>query len=139
MTGLPVADAPIWSPDGSWIAFLHQDGGRTRLWRAAIDGSGSAPIAAVDSDARDFRFANGATIVLKLDGDVQEARANIEREAQVGFHFDSRFAPFSSSGPYAPVSRSEEHTSELQSLMRTSYVVFCLEKKIQKQITSKNM
>src|SRR3546814_11994058 len=83
---LPVADAPIWSPDGSWIAFLRQDGGRTRLWRAAIDGSGSAPIAAVDSDARDFRFANGATIVLKLDGDVQEARANIERseERRVG-------------------------------------------------------
>src|SRR3546814_10349208 len=44
MPGLPVADAPIWSPDGSWIAFLRQDGGRTRLWRAAIDGSGSAPI-----------------------------------------------------------------------------------------------
>src|SRR3546814_5509476 len=27
-------------------------------------------------------------------------------------------------------SRSEEHTSELQSLMRTSYAVFCLKKKI---------
>src|SRR3546814_8303870 len=27
-------------------------------------------------------------------------------------------------------SRSEEHTSELQSLMRISYAVFCLEKKI---------
>src|SRR3546814_9301403 len=26
-------------------------------------------------------------------------------------------------------SRSEEHTSELQSLMRTSYAVFCLQKK----------
>src|SRR3546814_8625690 len=26
--------------------------------------------------------------------------------------------------------RSEEHTSELQSLMRTSYAVFCLKKKI---------
>src|SRR3546814_10705940 len=31
--------------------------------------------------------------------------------------------------------RSEEHTSELQSLMRNSYAVFCLKKKIQiKQI-----
>src|SRR3546814_3151289 len=29
----------------------------------------------------------------------------------------------------APVRRSEEHTSELQSLMRTSYAVFCLKKK----------
>src|SRR3546814_2337064 len=30
--------------------------------------------------------------------------------------------------------RSEEHTSELQSLMRISYAVFCLKKKIQKRI-----
>src|SRR3546814_5006420 len=29
-----------------------------------------------------------------------------------------------------PASRSEEHTSELQSLMRISYAVFCLKKKI---------
>src|SRR3546814_16804349 len=32
--------------------------------------------------------------------------------------------------PLAGVSRSEEHTSELQSLMRISYAVFCLKKKI---------
>src|SRR3546814_6073256 len=31
--------------------------------------------------------------------------------------------------------RSEEHTSELQSLMRISYAVFCLKKKKQKQKT----
>src|SRR3546814_10094955 len=31
--------------------------------------------------------------------------------------------------------RSEEHTSELQSLMRISYAVFCLKKKKQKQYT----
>src|SRR3546814_8152044 len=30
----------------------------------------------------------------------------------------------------AGVERSEEHTSELQSLMRISYAVFCLQKKI---------
>src|SRR3546814_3456292 len=34
-------------------------------------------------------------------------------------------------------SRSEEHTSELQSLMRISYAVFCLKKKKQ-QSTQKN-
>src|SRR3546814_1009015 len=33
--------------------------------------------------------------------------------------------------------RSEEHTSELQSLMRISYAVFCLKKK-KKNIISKN-
>src|SRR3546814_9993979 len=30
---------------------------------------------------------------------------------------------------YVPRSRSEEHTSELQSLMRITYAVFCLKKK----------
>src|SRR3546814_8443954 len=30
---------------------------------------------------------------------------------------------------YTPIGRSEEHTSELQSLMRNSYAVFCLKKK----------
>src|SRR3546814_1887419 len=33
--------------------------------------------------------------------------------------------------------RSEEHTSELQSLMRISYAVFCLKKKQQKKTTKK--
>src|SRR3546814_10733933 len=33
--------------------------------------------------------------------------------------------------------RSEEHTSELQSLMRISYAVFCLKKKSKKQQTNR--
>src|SRR3546814_7293042 len=32
-----------------------------------------------------------------------------------------------------PATRSEEHTSELQSLMRNSYAVFCLKKNKQKK------
>src|SRR3546814_2803159 len=43
-------------------------------------------------------------------------------------------SPFQGLGPFfahiaLPTLRSEEHTSELQSLMRTSYAVFCLKKK----------
>src|SRR3546814_12612114 len=41
---------------------------------------------------------------------------------------------FLSRSPLA-VSRSEEHTSELQSLMRISYAVFCLKKKKNKKKT----
>src|SRR3546814_5332694 len=33
-----------------------------------------------------------------------------------------------------PIGRSEEHTSELQSLMRISYAVFCLKKKHNSEI-----
>src|SRR3546814_2336107 len=44
-------------------------------------------------------------------------------------------------GPYAECAvrdRSEEHTSELQSLMRISYAVFCLKKKNTKTTSSYN-
>src|SRR3546814_2745384 len=44
---------------------------------------------------------------------------------------DDRRAPRPDARP-RPARRSEEHTSELQSLMRNSYAVFCLKKKINK-------
>src|SRR3546814_10300979 len=40
--------------------------------------------------------------------------------------------------PARPQGRSEEHTSELQSLMRISYAVFCLKKKNDRQTTHNN-
>src|SRR3546814_7300552 len=39
----------------------------------------------------------------------------------------------------ASADRSEEHTSELQSLMRISYAVFCLKKKTKRQIRKSNV
>src|SRR3546814_7046192 len=49
----------------------------------------------------------------------------------------ARPAPAASAWPdrgsgWPPAYRSEEHTSELQSLMRSSYAVFCLKKKSNK-------
>src|SRR3546814_2131137 len=41
--------------------------------------------------------------------------------------------------PVARCLRSEEHTSELQSLMRISYAVFCLKKKTNQQSDSTNI
>src|SRR3546814_3650423 len=38
-----------------------------------------------------------------------------------------------------PAGRSEEHTSELQSLMRISYAVFCLKKKKHKNTDNKRL
>src|SRR3546814_9014680 len=45
------------------------------------------------------------------------------------FLFSDRDASYA----YGAYMRSEEHTSELQSLMRISYAVFCLKKKIRIQ------
>src|SRR3546814_1972748 len=38
--------------------------------------------------------------------------------------------------PSFTINRSEEHTSELQSLMRISYAVFCLKQKINSRLTT---
>src|SRR3546814_3186063 len=54
--------------------------------------------------------------------------------AYVTTHYDELLALAGTGSPVVvPVGRSEEHTSELQSLMRTSYAVFCLKKKKCKQ------
>src|SRR3546814_6941962 len=45
---------------------------------------------------------------------------------------------FGLAGAVAGGGRSEEHTSELQSLMRISYAVFCLKKKKTNKIYRKN-
>src|SRR3546814_2279302 len=47
-----------------------------------------------------------------------------------------QIAPVEGALPVTVQIRSEEHTSELQSLMRISYAVFCLKKKKIKHITS---
>src|SRR3546814_1072622 len=47
-------------------------------------------------------------------------------------HFDGRMHRRVREGSRGAVRRSDEHTSELQSLMRISYAVFCLKKKITK-------
>src|SRR3546814_5002557 len=55
------------------------------------------------------------------------------RSGRAGVVFSSRrgiaVAGRSESGLWPPSARSEEHTSELQSLMRISYAVVCLKKK----------
>src|SRR3546814_3615070 len=76
-----------------------------------------------------------------LEGFAQRARAAYLKEKATGEHpaqIRNRFealrkdkAP-TQRGAVTRLTRSEEHTSELQSLMRISYAVFCLKKKKKK-------
>src|SRR3546814_2203419 len=59
--------------------------------------------------------------------DLEAEIARVRRQAAVSFLF---CAPILGVAVWwLPRQRSEEHTSELQSLMRISYAVFCLKKK----------
>src|SRR3546814_10876819 len=58
-------------------------------------------------------------------GDPDERRLQADRESAAVIGFISAIAAY---GAFYIPKRSEEHTSELQSLMRNSYAVFCLKK-----------
>src|SRR3546814_4281203 len=63
-------------------------------------------------------------------GALQLLRVIAEAVAQIGFKAAAaRMVLCVVPGPFPYRDRSEEHTSELQSLMRISYAVFCLKKK----------
>src|SRR3546814_3976091 len=69
--------------------------------------------------------------------DLDQLAVRIEQRqlsAEFMREWDKFLATFGWRGPMEMdlASRSEEHTSELQSLMRISYAVFCLKKKTQK-------
>src|SRR3546814_8408016 len=69
--------------------------------------------------------ARSGEALLAAVGEHRDQRG-VERAVEIGrrHHDIRRFAA------QFQIDRSEEHTSELQSLMRISYAVFCLKKKI---------
>src|SRR3546814_5658711 len=80
-------------------------------------------------------FDQSRACVKIVEADV-EARARLPRNDVGGRIADRKIGHFQVGWgkPVAPlVQRSEEHTSELQSVMRISYAVFCLKKKKQKK------
>src|SRR3546814_5784497 len=66
---------------------------------------------------------------------VPAANASYDESGLLFYQYaDVSVAVATPAGLITPIVRSEEHTSELQSLMRISYAVFCLKKK-KKNIT----
>src|SRR3546814_4210510 len=72
----------------------------------------------------------GASVMWTLPSDKVDLKARfsiynlLDKQTEINVH--SRYE--STPGNKMPYFRSEEHTSELQSLMRISYAVFCLKK-----------
>src|SRR3546814_4025045 len=81
-------------------------------------------------EASDDEIVAGFTGDLVRLARIQAAAA--AREQSLGIYIRDairRFLDTTSEEEWTTAMRSEEHTSELQSLMRNSYAVFCLKKK----------
>src|SRR3546814_7547103 len=85
------------------------------------------PVATVRSKLRQLAEAEGYTIAELFGGRATKSAAAPRKAAKKGRKL-GKVAP-KYRNPANPKERSEEHTSELQSLMRISYAVFCLKKK----------
>src|SRR3546814_4246292 len=107
---------------------------RTSLWLWArdrrldhsADGRSGATAEAVDFFRRydaGFRIRRLRLLARRL---VEMAEAP---EADLSAIDTARAAVYDSLAPFLEPRRSDEHTSELQSLMRISYTVFCMKKK----------
>src|SRR3546814_1179484 len=78
------------------------------------------------AEVKTLEFAHAFSVPLGNGRQAELWRGRIRRH-----HKESaaRADAFCKAGDRIPHLRSEEHTSELQSLMRISYAVFCLKKK----------
>src|SRR3546814_4147581 len=97
----------------------------TRLPYTTLFRSLAMRLFAVDGVAGVF-FGSDLVTVTKSDGEWQHLKPALL--GAIMEHFTGG-APILFDQTVAPA-RSEEHTSELQSLMRISYAVFCLQKQI---------
>src|SRR3546814_1263178 len=109
--------------DGHRAAVLGIGGfGRTEFGGAFLAIADHVDAARVDAERRQVIFRGIGAALAERDIVVAGAAfvgVTFERDADRGVALQ----------PLRLALRSEEHTSELQSLMRTSYAVFCLKKK----------
>src|SRR3546814_2240666 len=94
----------------------------TTLFRALCPEHGLYRLGCLCDGARRQRFHQAEGGLERGGASRRQGHLAVDRRLPVGL-------PALSQQPL----RSEEHTSELQSLMRTSYAVFCLKKKNQKK------
>src|SRR3546814_6771951 len=118
-----------WSSDVCSSDLFNGDGKSDLLWRSLSSGSNVIWRSAGSSTTQAVTRLYGSVWTVAGTGDFDgDSRADVLwRNSANGYNTIWRSA--SSTTGLAVTARSDEHTSELQSLMRISYAVFCLHNK----------
>jgi dipeptidyl aminopeptidase/acylaminoacyl peptidase len=90
-SGVPVTDAPVWSPDSRTLAFLRRDHGRTQIWVVGLDGAPARPVSNLATEPSNLAWsADGKALLFSVRKGQKDAEAAIEQEARRGFLYDER-------------------------------------------------
>src|SRR3546814_7841181 len=110
---------------------------RVAIARALIN---NPPILLADEPTGALDSKTGEEILglFKRLRDADHTVVLITHDAEVAAHADRTFVMHDGELHEQEKPRSEEHTSELQSLMRISYAVFCLKKKMRDKANIKH-
>src|SRR3546814_7602615 len=124
-----------------WMKTLALAAGIAMLATTALTGSASADtiddikkrgklIVGVKADYAPYGFLDSSGKIVGLEPDLAQDVADVLGvELELVPVVSSNRMQFLEQGKIDLMIRSEEHTSELQSLMRISYAVFCMKKK----------
>nr|5TXE_A Chain A, AtxE2 [Asticcacaulis excentricus CB 48]5TXE_B Chain B, AtxE2 [Asticcacaulis excentricus CB 48] len=98
-SGANLTIQPRWSPSGTHLAYLRQDQGRVRVWRASVKGEGASPVIEDAYDIEDVQWLDDNTLIYSGRPGFVEAEAEIEREGRRGWVYDERFHPLTGARP----------------------------------------
>src|SRR3546814_9819240 len=101
---------------------VHPQNPQTRLLRQASQLLSDGGLVAVPTDS-------SYAVLARLDDHAAAEALRRLRGLDARHHLTLLCRDLAEIGHFARVERSEEHTSELQSLMRISYTAFCLNNK----------
>src|SRR3546814_6039743 len=117
-------------PGHTLFQYVDDEGQRHRIDSGQVNGYLQDAMGE-DFTAKDFRTWGATLHAAALLGGTPAPRGENKRACTTHINkvIESVAETLCNTPPIRSLCRSEEHTSELQSLMRNSYAVFCLKKK----------